>query len=506
MWIGSEIMPREKKSQEIINSQEISMIRETMRNSMLFNRSESISRHEASRLANMLQEFLPRYPRSLSREIMEIIYSSEGRSTISLYHEIELHLNSLQNYDQKDNEAKNIKRLWFYTIFMILVIIALTLLISSVVIAKESDLNLSKSSNSSLLLGEFSININSSSYSSDKVKAMLSFFPITKKALANNEENFSIQFGNEAKLITNSSKVEVKPIDPSSPIKYDIKNMQSKKIRGLDPLIAASKGGVQIDRYDGINDVYKEAIYGKPKAEFVEIEYEVSNAITKKDQIPDKHFNWFPMDTYSLKMPIKIEGATAILKKITIDTPADLYSKVVQSGISGINSELKRDESQMNKYTLIPEKNKFILVNPGTEVVIDGTYERSFPGKIFYTYGILMIGEIIAVGIGWFSPQWKSLWIWMGALVSGIIAFVALLFSNKALQSILSERGQLSLFDIFFVLTIFSSICISVLAFKYKEMKKSKTRGEQIGKALVAGFILLLPCMIPFFTMIFIHP
>jgi hypothetical protein len=500
VWIGSEIMLKSQKE-----SQNDFVSRQLLRD-LIFNQTDSMSRYDVSRLADRTEETLFRYNHPFLREILQTIHSFEGRSTSSLRRELEPLLNYRRFYDERNDGAKNRNRFLFYTISTVLAIVALTLLVSSVVIAKEPDVSLSKPSNNSLLLGEFSININSSSYNSDKVKATLGFFPITRKASANNEESFFIQFGNEAKLITNSSKVDVKAVDPSSPIKYGIKNIQSKKIRGLDPLIAATKSAAQIDQYAGINDVYKEAIYGGIKAEFVEMEYEVSNAIIKKDQIPDKHFNWFPMDIYRLKMPIKIEGATAIFKKITIDTPVDLYSKVTQSGISGINSELKRDENQMNKYTLIPEKNKFILVNSGTELVIDGTYERSFPGKILYTYGILIIGEIIAVGIGWFSPEWKSLWMWMGALVSVIITFVALLFSNKALQSILSERGQLSLFDIFFALTIFSSICISVLAFKYKRMKKAKTRGEKIEKAMVAGFILLLPCMIPFFTMIFIHP
>lgn len=499
-WIGSEIISRKRSSQEIF------MMEEIMQDLMLFNHSESMSRHDLSRLVDIIEEILPRYS-TTSREIMHLIHSSEGRSSHSLYREIKSFLNLRgQRYYKIYDDTKNRNRFWFYTIFTVLAIIALTLLISSVAIAKEPNASLSKPGNNSLLLGEFSININSSGYNSDKVKATLGFFPVTRKASANNEENFFIQFSNEAKLITNSSKIDVKATDPSSPMKYSIKNIKSKKIRGLDPLIAAAKGGIHIDQYAGINDVYKEAVYGEPKPEFIEMEYEVSNTMIRKDQIPDKHFNWFPMDTYSLKMPIKIEGATAIFKKITIDTPADLYSKVTQSGISGINSELKRDENQMSKYTLIAEKNKYILVNPGTEIVIDGTYERGLPGKLFYTYGILIVGEIIAVGIGWFSPQWKSLWIWMVAQVPIIIAVVALLFTNKALQSILSDRGQLSLFDIFFVLTILSSLCISVLTFKYKGMKKANTRGEQIGKTLMAVFILLLPCMIPFITMIFIHP
>jgi hypothetical protein len=236
------------------------------------------------------------------------------------------------------------------------------------------------------------------------------------------------------------------------------------------------------------------------------MEYEISGALTRKEQIPDKYFSWFPIDKSLLAMPIKVKGATAIISQISVETPLDLYSHIKQSGIEQLDSNFKRAESQVNKYILTPGANKFIVINSENEVLITGNYERNFPGKVFLTWGVALIGGIIGLIVGFCSSSWKSLWQAIATIAGGsLIAFIATVAINKDFQSIISLRGQISFFDIFLLLGLISLVGTSILMFQSKNFLLPPHIQK---KYLISSFVFsgVLSVIVPTLLVMFVHP
>ena len=400
------------------------------------------------------------------------------------------------------------RRFSFYTAVAVLAFIALVLFISSVALSNEPNGKSNNSSETSLLLGNFSLNINSSDYNSDKVKAILSFLPLSTKLEPNNKGQIAIEFGgNKVKLVEQNNepdtvKINVATVDPSSPqLKYKIENIPIKIVEDLEVLTSASKRNVQIDQYDNIADIYNQALKTEPKPVFIEMEYEISDVLTKKEQIPERYFNWFPMDKSLLEMPIKVEGAISIVSQIEVETPTDLHTQVKQSGIEEMDFSLKRAEKQVNKYLLRPGLNKFILINSGSKVTITGNYERNLPGKAFLTAGIVIIGGCIGWLVGLFSSDWKSLWQGIGVIVGGsLLAFIAAIVVNRDFQSIISLRGQISFFDIFLLWSLLSLVVTAIL------MRKSQVTPTPLSQKSVWVFFVIVSCVMPILVAIFVHP
>jgi hypothetical protein len=400
------------------------------------------------------------------------------------------------------------RRFWFYTGVAVLAVIALVLFISSAALSNEPNGKSNDSNETSLLLGNFSLNINSSDYNSDKVKAILSFLPLSTKLEPNNKGQIAIEFGgNKVKLVEQNNepdtvKINVATVDPSSPqLKYKIENIPIKIVEDLEVLTSASKRNVQIDQYDNIADIYNQALKTEPKPVFIEMEYEISDVLTKKEQIPERYFNWFPMDKSLLEMPIKVEGAISIVSQIEVETPTDLHTQVKQSGIEEMDFSLKRAEKQVNKYLLRPGLNKFILINSGSKVTITGNYERNLPGKAFLTAGIVIIGGCIGWLVGLFSSDWKSLWQGIGVIVGGsLLAFIAAIVVNRDFQSIISLRGQISFFDIFLLWSLLSLVVTAIL------MRKSQVTPTPLSQKSVWVFFVIVSCVMPILVAIFVHP
>lgn len=421
-------------------------------------------------------------------------------------------VSQLRRYPERAESREELyrkrRRFSFYTAVAVLAFIALVLFISSVALSNEPNGKSNNSSETSLLLGNFSLNINSSDYNSDKVKAILSFLPLSTKLEPNNKGQIAIEFGgNKVKLVEQNNepdtvKINVATVDPSSPqLKYKIENIPIKIVEDLEVLTSASKRNVQIDQYDNIADIYNQALKTEPKPVFIEMEYEISDVLTKKEQIPERYFNWFPMDKSLLEMPIKVEGAISIVSQIEVETPTDLHTQVKQSGIEEMDFSLKRAEKQVNKYLLRPGLNKFILINSGSKVTITGNYERNLPGKAFLTAGIVIIGGCIGWLVGLFSSDWKSLWQGIGVIVGGsLLAFIAAIVVNRDFQSIISLRGQISFFDIFLLWSLLSLVVTAIL------MRKSQVTPTPLSQKSVWVFFVIVSCVMPILVAIFVHP
>jgi len=460
---------------------------------------------------------LRRYPeRAESREerIQELVSQLRRyRERVDFLEEqIQELVSQLGRYPERAESREELyrkrRRFSFYTAVAVLAFIALVLFISSVALSNEPNGKSNNSSETSLLLGNFSLNINSSDYNSDKVKAILSFLPLSTKLEPNNKGQIAIEFGgNKVKLVEQNNepdtvKINVATVDPSSPqLKYKIENIPIKIVEDLEVLTSASKRNVQIDQYDNIADIYNQALKTEPKPVFIEMEYEISDVLTKKEQIPERYFNWFPMDKSLLEMPIKVEGAISIVSQIEVETPTDLHTQVKQSGIEEMDFSLKRAEKQVNKYLLRPGLNKFILINSGSKVTITGNYERNLPGKAFLTAGIVIIGGCIGWLVGLFSSDWKSLWQGIGVIVGGsLLAFIAAIVVNRDFQSIISLRGQISFFDIFLLWSLLSLVVTAIL------MRKSQVTPTPLSQKSVWVFFVIVSCVMPILVAIFVHP
>ncbi|WP_409805436.1 hypothetical protein [Microcystis sp.] len=492
LWMNQELISRLRPYTERADSRELYVLGEQIQE--LISRLRPYPERAESReelylldlLREQLQEFMSRlrsYPeRAESRE------DERAESREELY--------------------RKRRRFWFYTAVAVLAVIALVFFILSVALSNEPNGKSKNSSETSLLLGNFSLNINSSDYNSDKVKATLSFLPLSTKLEPNNKGQIAIEFGgNKVKLVEQNNepdtvKVNVATVDPSSPqLKYKIENIPIKIVEDLEVLTSASKRNVQIDQYDNIADIYNQALKTEPKPVFIEMEYEISDVLTKKEQIPERYFNWFPMDKSLLEMPIKVEGAISIVSQIEVETPTDLHTQVKQSGIEEMDFSLKRAEKQVNKYLLRPGLNKFILINSGSKVTITGNYERNLPGKAFLTAGIVIIGGCIGWLVGLFSSDWKSLWQGIGVIVGGsLLAFIAAIVVNRDFQSIISLRGQISFFDIFLLWSLLSLVVTAIL------MRKSQVTPTPLSQKSVWVFFVIVSCVMPILVAIFVHP
>jgi hypothetical protein len=400
-------------------------------------------------------------------------------------------------------------RFIFYTLVAVLIVAALVLLISSIGLSQEVKVNSKISNDSSLILSEFNFSVNSSDYNSDKVKATLSFYPLSTKPLANSKGQIVIDFGgNKFKLLGQNNlpdtvKVDFIPVDPTSQlIKYQVTNIPTKTVPDLRLLTAASKRGIQIDRYDNIADIYNHALKNDPKPVFINMEYEISDALTRKEQIPNFYFNWFPADKTLLEIPIKVDGATAIISQIEIDTPKDLHSHVQLSGIEQINLKLERNEKQDYKFRMKPGKNKFIVINSGNKVNLTGDYERHLPGKLVLTLVVAIVGGCIGLAIGYFSPDRRSLALTIaGIMGSSFLSFFAIIATNKDFQSIISIRGQISFFDVFLLLGSLSLIGTAILM---QQCKINSYKSKNI--IFVSLYFGLFSIVIPVILLIFAHP
>ncbi len=435
-------------------------------------------------------------------------YSRGGREFEEINLSLQRMVSGLRYDSTRLESSKYKKRFWFYTVAAILAVIALVLLISSVTLSKQPNEKQNQFNDQSLLLSEFSLNVNSSDYNADKVKATLSFYALSTKPKTDNKGEITLEFGgNKFNLVAQNNdpdtvKVDAHPVEASSRQKYQIKNIPLKTVSDLGLLLAAAKGGIQIDQYAGIADIYNQAIKTEPKPAFINIEYEISGILTRKEQIPNRYFNWYPIDKSLLEMPIKIDGATAILSQIEVETPKLLYSQVKQLGIEQIDSDLKRDKKQANKYLLTPESNKFIVINAGSTVNVTGNYERNLPGKAFLTWGITIVGGCIGFLIGFFSSEWKHLWQGIGgSVVSGFIGFIALIANNRDFQSIISLRGQISFFDIFLLLSLISLVGTATLFYVSKNKKVKKIKWY-----MALTFAVVFSLIIPIVIIIFVHP
>jgi hypothetical protein len=461
-------------------------------------------------LEEQVQELVSRLRRSSEREDRETYFLVERIQ--ELMRRLRYYPERLE-YRERSEYRKKQRRFLFYTTVAIVAIIALALFISSVALSKETNEKpKNNATKTSLLLGDFNYKIDSSDYSSGKVKATLSFLPLSSQLEVDGKSQLEIEFtGNNIKLVGQNNipdtiKLNLQPDNPSLPQKFLIRNIPTKTLSDLGPLVAASKGGIQIDQYAGIAEVYNQALKTEPKPAFIEMEYEISGALTRKEQIPDKYFSWFPVDKSLLAMPIKVKGATAIISQISVETPLDLYSHVKQSGIEQLDSNFKRAESQVNKYILTPGANKFIVINSENEVLITGNYERNFPGKVFLTWGVALIGGIIGLIVGFCSSSWKSLWQGIATIAGGsLIAFIATVAINKDFQSIVSLRGQISFFDIFLLLGLISLVGTSILMF---QSKNSLLPPLSQKKYLISTFVFsgVLSVIIPTLLAMFVHP
>jgi hypothetical protein len=367
----------------------------------------------------------------------------------------------------------------------------------------------------SMLLGNFSLDVDSSDYNSGRLRATLSFIPLSSRSLQDSQRQVEIEFvDSEVKLLGHSSipsglGLELQPVNPSDPQKYVIKNIPVKPVSALAPLMAASRGGIEIDQYAGIADIYNEALGGDPKPAYIQLEYEISGAIVSKEQMPDKYFNWFPMDKSTLRLPFNVTGATSIISRIGVETPRDLHSKVWQAGIQQLESSLQRTDARANKYILTPKEDKFILIGPESRVVLNGDYQRNLPGRVFFTLAIAMAGGIIGFFVGLFPSTWRALCQSIAITVGTIFsAFIAIVSSNKDIISVVSLRGQISLFDIFALLGLISLMGTAILVFKCKEC--SQTQGQwatkknyQISTIAFTGFVSFI---LPLILFLFVHP
>ncbi|MCA2797049.1 MULTISPECIES: hypothetical protein [unclassified Microcystis] len=544
LWMNQELISRLRPYTERADSRELYVLGEQIQE--LVSRLRSYPRRADYRelyvLGERIQELVSRlrsYPRRadsrelyvLGEQIQELIsrlrpYPERAESREELYlldllrEQLQEFMSRLRSYPERaesreDERAESReelyrkrRRFWFYTAVAVLAVIALVFFILSVALSNEPNGKSKNSSETSLLLGNFSLNINSSDYNSDKVKATLSFLPLSTKLEPNNKGQIAIEFGgNKVKLVEQNNepdtvKVNVATVDPSSPqLKYKIENIPIKIVEDLEVLTSASKRNVQIDQYDNIADIYNQALKTEPKPVFIEMEYEISDVLTKKEQIPERYFNWFPMDKSLLEMPIKVEGAISIVSQIEVETPTDLHTQVKQSGIEEMDFSLKRAEKQVNKYLLRPGLNKFILINSGSKVTITGNYERNLPGKAFLTAGIVIIGGCIGWLVGLFSSDWKSLWQGIGVIVGGsLLAFIAAIVVNRDFQSIISLRGQISFFDIFLLWSLLSLVVTAIL------MRKSQVTPTPLSQKSVWVFFVIVSCVMPILVAIFVHP
>jgi hypothetical protein len=450
-------------------------------------RSDRFLREEIEELMSQLSRYPERSDR-LSREIAELM--------------------SRRNYRIERFEwRKSSIRFIFYIMVAILAVTALILLISSIGLSQGAKVNPKISNYPSLILSEFNFSVNSSDYNSDKVKARLSFYPLSTKQLENSKGQITIDFGgNKFKLIGQNNqpdtvKVDFVPVDPSSQLKYQVKNIPIKIVPDLRLLTAASKGGIQIDQYANIADIYNQALKNNPKPVSIDMEYEISGALTRREQVPNFYFNWFPADKASLAIPIKVDGATTIISEIEIDTPKDLYSQVQLSGIDQIDSKLERNEKQDFKFRMKPGKNKFIVINSGNKVNIAGNYERNLPGKLVVTWVVAIVGGFIGLGIGYLSADRKSLVLSIVGSIVTSLSFFAIIATNKDFQSIVSLRGQISFFDIFLLLGSSSLIGTAILM---QRCKVNSYKKKDIVFVSIWGGLFSL--VIPFLLFTFVHP
>jgi hypothetical protein len=521
VWIGWEIWMNQELVSQLRRYSEQELVSQLRR----YPEQELVSqlrrhRERVDFLEEQIQELvsqLGRYPEraeSRAERIQELVSQLRRyRERVDFLEEqIQELVSQLGRYPERAESREELyrkrRRFSFYTAVAVLAFIALVLFISSVALSNEPNGKSNNSSETSLLLGNFSLNINSSDYNSDKVKAILSFLPLSTKLEPNNKGQIAIEFGgNKVKLVEQNNepdtvKINVATVDPSSPqLKYKIENIPIKIVEDLEVLTSASKRNVQIDQYDNIADIYNQALKTEPKPVFIEMEYEISDVLTKKEQIPERYFNWFPMDKSLLEMPIKVEGAISIVSQIEVETPTDLHTQVKQSGIEEMDFSLKRAEKQVNKYLLRPGLNKFILINSGSKVTITGNYERNLPGKAFLTAGIVIIGGCIGWLVGLFSSDWKSLWQGIGVIVGGsLLAFIAAIVVNRDFQSIISLRGQISFFDIFLLWSLLSLVVTAIL------MRKSQVTPTPLSQKSVWVFFVIVSCVMPILVAIFVHP